>query len=79
MQSNSHKKARDVSDVGADADKKRVLCGEPGIAKVNGQVWLSGEHAKEATTVSLQIGQPLIWPKRGDPKYLLMPTSIHRN
>jgi len=62
-------------------DSKRcVICGKPGIARANGQVWLCEQHAREATILSLKIGQPVIWANRGDPQYLLMPTgNIHNN
>ncbi|HEX76536.1 MAG TPA: hypothetical protein G4O12_08185 [Dehalococcoidia bacterium] len=61
------------------SDKKCVICGKPGIARVNGKAWLCAEHAIEATKLSLVIGAPVVWARRGDPQYLMMPIGIHRN
>jgi len=60
-------------------DKACVICGKVGIAKVNGKFWLCPEHAIEATKFSLVTGTPVMWARRGDPQYLLMPTGIHKN
>jgi len=60
-------------------NKRCVICGRRGIAKVNGKAWLCEQHAQEATTFSLKIRQPVIWALRGTPRYLLMPAGIHRN
>jgi len=61
------------------SDKRCLICGRPGIAQVNGVAWLCEKHAQEATIFSLNIGQPVIWARRGIPEYLMMPTGIHRN
>lgn len=61
-------------------DVKRCFkCGKRAVARVNDNVWLCDKHAMEATALSLEIGQPVIWANRGEPQYLLMPTGVHRN
>jgi hypothetical protein len=61
------------------SDKKCLICGQPGAARVNGKAWLCEQHAREATDFSLKIGQPVIWAFKGVPRYLIMPNGIHRN
>jgi len=59
--------------------KKCVKCGRTGIARINAGVWLCYKCAMEATIFSLNIGQPVIWARRSDPQFVLMPTTIHKN
>lgn len=61
------------------SDKRCLICGRPGIAKVNGVAWLCEKHTIEATKFSLVTGVPVMWARRGDPQYLMVPTAIHRN
>ena len=60
--------------------KRCIICGKRGQARVNGQHWLCVEHAREAVMLSLMAGIPVLEANRGEPQYLIMPTSgISRN
>ena len=59
--------------------KRCAICRKPGVVRANGRAWLCEKHALEATTLSLKMGQPVIWAHRGQPQYLLTPTGVHKN
>lgn len=61
--------------VGMKTSKRCIICGKPGKARLNGQVWLCGEHAHAAAIASLVCGVPVVEAVRGEPRYLLMPAS----
>lgn len=60
--------------------KRCIICGKRAMARVNGQAWLCGEHAREAVMLSLMAGVPVLQAVRGEPKSLIMPTTaINKN
>jgi len=62
------------------SNKACTICGKRGEARLNGQAWLCGEHAREMVLLSLMCGVPVVEATRGEPQYLLMPTSrINQN
>lgn len=58
-----------------ETKKACVICGKPGRAKLNGEFLLCCEHAHEVTILSLMSGQAVMEEFRGEPRFLLVPTS----
>ena len=58
-----------------ETEKRCVICGEPGQAKLNGEFWLCAHHAHELVFATLRAGQPVMEAIKGKPQYLLVPSS----
>lgn len=59
-----------------ETDKRCIICGERGQAKLDGEFWLCAQHAHERIFATLMSGQPVMKAVRGVPQYLLVPTSV---
>ena len=66
------KRSRDLCTGG----KACIIYGKRGQAKLNGEFWLCCEHAHEVTILSLLSGQTVMEAVRGEPRFLLVPTSV---
>lgn len=56
-------------------NKRCVICGKPGEAKMKNSLWLCGQCAMAATIGSLAAGVPVVMARKGIPQLLLLPPS----
>lgn len=55
--------------------KACIVCGKRGQAKLNGEIWFCGEHAREPVMLSPMSGQTAMEAVRGELLSLMGPTS----
>ena len=58
-----------------ETEKRCIICGKPGKARLNGEFWLCCQHVHEVTILSLMSGHTVMETVRGEPRFLLVPIS----